>query len=160
MEIQITDFFEKLSLGGLVYSESFWPKSVILFEISGLGYQPRPLHYLNYGNRQRNILSGGQSNVFFYGAYIIYNPSVRIIDLVSHTTYVSSGTYSLKSVLNDSFFQKLFMAVLIYSQSFCRTNTFCFDVWSGVSNSVFMSNMLTHYLLDYGDFEFYCAYSP
>ena len=44
--------------------------------------------------------------------YIIghYNPSVRIIDLVSHTTYVvcvnfyiSGGTYSLKSTPNDRF---------------------------------------------------------
>ena len=45
--------------------------------------------------------------------YIIghYNPSVRIIDLVSHTTYfcvlflfTSGGTYSLKSTPNDRFF--------------------------------------------------------
>ena len=46
--------------------------------------------------------------------YIIghYNPSVRIIDLVSHTTlllcvlilYISGGTYSLQSTPNDRFF--------------------------------------------------------
>ena len=39
--------------------------------------------------------------------YIIghYNPSVRIIDLVSHTTYdVYVGLYSLKSTPNDRFF--------------------------------------------------------
>ena len=63
--------------------------------------------------------------------YIIghYNPLVRIFDLVSHTTYVvcvnflyiSGGTYSLKSTLNDEFFlEKLFIALLIYSQSFCQ----------------------------------------
>ena len=47
------------------------------------------------------------------------NPSVRIINLVSHTTYVvcvnlihniHGGTYSLKSSPNDRFFGKLFMA--------------------------------------------------
>ena len=53
--------------------------------------------------------------------YIIghYNPSIKVIDLVSHTTYVvcvlilylSGGTYSLKSTPNDRFFEKLFMAV-------------------------------------------------
>ena len=57
--------------------------------------------------------------------YIIghYNPSVRIIDLVTHTTYVvcvnfkyiSGGIYSLKSNLNDRFFEKLFMAIFICS---------------------------------------------
>ena len=59
--------------------------------------------------------------------YIIghYNPSVRIIDLVSHTTYVvcvnflyiSGGTYSLKLTPNDRF-EKLFHGNFIYSQSF------------------------------------------
>ena len=46
----------------------------------------------------------------FLHPYIIdhYNPSVRIIDLVSHTTYVVCvnfihGTYSLKSTPNDRF---------------------------------------------------------
>ena len=62
--------------------------------------------------------------------YIIdhQNPSMRIIGLVSHTTYVGyvnfihkwRGTYSLKSTPKDKFFEKLFMAVLIYSQSFCQ----------------------------------------
>ena len=62
--------------------------------------------------------------------YIIghYNPSVWIIDLVSHTTYVvwvlilyiSGGTKSLKSTPNDRFFEKLFMTIFIYSQSFCQ----------------------------------------
>ena len=57
----------------------------------------------------------------FIHTYIIgrYNLSVRIIDLVSHTTYVvcvnflyiSGGTYSLKSTPNDRVFEKLFMAI-------------------------------------------------
>ena len=106
--------------------------------------------------------------------YIIghYNLSVRIFDLVAHTTYVVCvnfihkwcaklgwvvmtnyvcmyqflfgpvcGTYSLKSILNDRFFEKLFMAVSIFSQSFCQISAeeilegilfvFCFNVWPG-----------------------------
>ena len=55
------------------------------------------------------------------GTYIIvlYNPSVMIIGLVSHTTYVvcinflyiSGGIYSLKSTFHGNF---------IYFQSFCQ----------------------------------------
>ena len=58
--------------------------------------------------------------------YIIghYNPPVRIIDLVSHTTYVvcvnsiynsiyMAGPTSLKSTPSDRFFEKLFMAVFL-----------------------------------------------
>ena len=49
--------------------------------------------------------------VVLFTTYIIgnYNPSVRIIDLVSNTTYVvrvnyiRGGSYSLKSTPNDRF---------------------------------------------------------
>ena len=34
--------------------------------------------------------------------------------------YISGGPYSLKSTPNDRFFGKLFMAIFIYSQSFCQ----------------------------------------
>ena len=63
-------------------------------------------------------------------SYIIghYNPLVRIIDLVSHTTYVlcvlnlyiCGGTYSLKSTPNDRFFEKLFMTILLTLRVFAR----------------------------------------
>ena len=33
---------------------------------------------------------------------------------------ISGGTYSLKSTPKDRFFEKLYMAVLLYSQSFCQ----------------------------------------
>ena len=53
-----------------------------------------------------------------------YNPLVRIIELVSHITYVVcvilykyGGIYVIKSTLNDRFFEKLFMK---NSQSFCQ----------------------------------------
>ena len=56
-----------------------------------------------------------------------HNPSVRINDPVYHTIYVvcvnfihKSGTYSLKSIPNARFFEKRFMAIFIYSQSFCN----------------------------------------
>ena len=59
--------------------------------------------------------------------YIIghYNPSVRIIDLPPlmlcvSILYISDGTYSLKSTPNDRFFEKLFLAIFIHSQSFCQ----------------------------------------
>ena len=34
--------------------------------------------------------------------------------------YVSGGTYSLTSSVNDRFLEKLFMAISFYSQSFCQ----------------------------------------
>ena len=57
--------------------------------------------------------------------YIIghYNPSVRILTplmLCVLILYISGGTYCLKSTSNDKFFEKLFMAIPIYSQSFCQ----------------------------------------
>ena len=96
--------------------------------------------------------------------YIIghYNLSVKIIDLVSHTTYVVCVNFiyksrHLKSTPNDRFFEKLFMAVLIYSQSFCLKSAaresskkyFLYFVlilaWG--SNPGFTSHKPTHYPL-------------
>ena len=105
--------------------------------------------------------------------YIIglYNPSVRVIDLVSHTTnlcalilYISGGTYSLKSTPNDKFFEKVFMAILFYSQSCGQKSAerkspkkyFSYYVlilaWD--STAGFWSNKPTYYLLDHGDFAY------
>ena len=97
--------------------------------------------------------------------YIIghYNPSVRIIDLVSHTTYVVCFLWSLKSTPNDRFFEKLFIAILFTLRAFARNlmrgnrqrNTFCISFWclAWNLNPGFSSNKPTHYLLDYGDFS-------
>ena len=59
--------------------------------------------------------------------YIIghYNPSARIIDLVSHTTYVVCVHFihkwrDLNSTPNDRFFEKLFMAILFTLRVFAR----------------------------------------
>ena len=69
--------------------------------------------------------------------------------------YINGGTYGLKSTPNDKFFEKLFMAIFIYSQSFCqksaeRKSPKKYLAWE--SNLGFSSNKPTHYLLDYGDF--------
>ena len=99
-----------------------------------------------------------------------YNPSVSIINLCSHTTYVvcvisyiSGGTYRLKSTPNDRSFEKLFMAILfifkVFARYLLRGNCrryiyFCTLFWcvAWSSNPGFMSNKPTHYLLDHGDF--------
>ena len=60
--------------------------------------------------------------------YIVcyYNSSVRIMDLVCHTTYVvcvnfiQTWAYSLKTSPNDKFFKKLFMAILLAFRVFTR----------------------------------------
>ena len=93
-------------------------------------------------------------NIYVYiHTYLMghYNPSVGIINLASHTTYLLSinfihnrrGTYSLKSTPNDRFFEKLFMAIFICNPEFlpeiCWDEiaeeeilfAFCFDVWPG-----------------------------
>ena len=55
-----------------------------------------------------------------------YKPSVRIMDLVSHTIlcvlilYMSSETYSLNSTPKDRFFETRFMAILFDLRVFAR----------------------------------------
>ena len=79
--------------------------------------------------------------------YIIghYNPSLRIIDLISHTTYVVCVNFlhkwrDLQFKVFERFLEKLFMAIFIYSQIFCQKpaerkspqkyfSYFVFDVW-------------------------------
>ena len=71
--------------------------------------------------------------------------------------YISGGTYSLKSTPNDRF-EKLFIAIFIYSQSFCPKSAerkspkkyfsyFVFDVWSSACTLVFrlISQHTTYY---------------
>ena len=64
-------------------------------------------------------------SILIIHTYIIgyYSPSVRIIDLVSHTTYVVCVNFIQKwrdlQFKVDSFFEKLFMAIL-FTLSFCQ----------------------------------------
>ena len=94
--------------------------------------------------------------------YIIghYNPSVRIIDLVSHTSYVGCVNFIQKWRQVDSerqIFEKLFMAIWFTLGVFARNllrgyrrrNTFRILFWclACVSNPGFSSNKPTNYLL-------------
>ena len=73
--------------------------------------------------------------------------------------YLSAGAYNLKSTPNDRFFEKLLMAVLIYSQSFYqksaerKSQNKYFLYFVLMSGHGFTSNKPTLYLLDYGDFK-------
>ena len=67
--------------------------------------------------------------LFFLNTHIIghYNPSFQITDqllkplmLFALILYVSGGTYSLKSTLNDRFLRNCFTAIFIYSQILCQ----------------------------------------
>ena len=110
-----------------------------------------------------------------YVTYIIghCNPSVRIINLVSHTTYVvcviflyiSGAIYSLKSIPNDKFllrnFSRQFYLLPEFLLEICweeiaekilfRISVLISGLWG--SNPGFSSNKPTHYLLDHGDFH-------
>ena len=98
-----------------------------------------------------------------------YNPSVRIIEIVSHITcvvcvnFIHKGRHLQFKVVagQNIFFVKFFMATFIYSQSLCQKyaekkspkNTFpivFFWCLAWGSNIDFMSNQPTHYLLDSG----------
>ena len=114
---------------------------------------------LNDSSRPKNGIKSWTSMTYIIGHY---NPSVRIIDPVSHTTYVVCVNFMHKSTPNDRYFEKLFMAVLI-TLRFCarnllrrnrRKNTFRILFWylAWGSNPGFSSNKPTHYLLDHSDF--------
>ena len=85
---------------------------------------------------------------YYLNTYIIghYKPSVRIMTYLPTplTFYVlflysSDGTYSSKLIPNERLFNKLFMAILFHSQSFCQKSSkgkspkkycvFLRDVW-------------------------------
>ena len=105
--------------------------------------------------------------------YIIghYNPSVRIIDLVSHTTYIVCVNFihkwwdlQFKVDFERQIFWETFHCNFIYSQSFCQKSAerkspkkyfFRISFWCLVwdLNPGFSSNKPTHYILDHGDFD-------
>ena len=80
---------------------------------------------MSFGNKLST--TSPEKNVHTYiCTYIIghYNPSVRIMDLVPCTTYVMcfnfihKWTYNLKSIKNNRFYEKLFMAILFAGRVF------------------------------------------
>ena len=78
-------------------------------------------------------------SLYYIHTYIIghYNPPNRIIDLVSHTTYVVCVNFIHKC--RDLLFK-------VYSVSVS------YSVWPGSRTLAFRLNKPTHYLLDHGDF--------
>ena len=103
--------------------------------------------------------------------YIIghYNPSVRIIDLVSHTTYVVCVNFVHKwrhlqfkvDFERQIFLRNFSWQFYLLSEFFARNllrgnrwrNTFCILFWCLAcgSNPGFTCNKPTHHLLDYGE---------
>ena len=103
-------------------------------------------------------------SIHSYITHIIghYNPLVRIIDLVSYTTYVVCVNFihkwralQFKVDYERQIFWETFHGNFIYSQSNLlrgnrRRNTFRISFWclAWDSNPGFSSNKPTHYLLD------------
>ena len=125
-------------------------------------------HHLDWSLQK--YLNDAKIYFFCSHTYIIghYNLSVRIIDLASHATYVVCFNFFIHKWRDLQFKvdseREIFMAIFIYSQSFCQKSAeekiaeeilfaSCFDwclVWS--SNPSFSSNKPAHYLLEHGDF--------
>ena len=110
-----------------------------------------------------------KSNIFFKYTYKTY-PSVRIIDLVSQTTYVVCVNiihkrWDLQFKVDSErqiFWETvlLFYLLLVFLPEICWEEIaeeilliFCFWCLAWSSYLGFTSNKLTHYLLDYGDFN-------
>ena len=122
------------------------------------------------------ILLSGLWPIFSHHPYYIHtyiighcNPSVRIMDLVSHTTYVVCVNFIHKwrdllfKVDSERQTWETFHGNFIYSLKFlpeiCWEEiaveilfVFRFDLWPGTRTLAFSSNKPTHYLLDHGDF--------
>ena len=90
-----------------------------------------------------------------------YNPSVRIIDLASHTTYVVCVNFihkwrALQFNVDSQrqIFWETFHGNFIYSQSLCWEDiaeeilfVFCFDVWPGARTLSLRRLRGTHFIL-------------
>ena len=84
----------------------------------------------DYNLKLSNYLSAGREYILPWLCHITYiigycNPSVRIIDLVSHITYVVCVNFMHKwrnIQLKAKNLWKIFMGIFIYSQSFCQKN--------------------------------------
>ena len=110
-----------------------------------------------------------EAKLYFSYTYV-HNGSVKIIYLLSHTTYVVSVNFihkrrdqQFKVDSERHIFEKLFMEILFTLRVFGKNllrgnhgiNTFHILFWclAWGSNIGFTSNKPTHYLLDYGDFN-------
>ena len=116
----------------------------------------------------RNIFMAEFLSEIYIHTYIIghYKPSVRILDLVSHTTYTVCVKFiykkrDLQFELDSErqIFEKHFLGRFIYSQNFCQKSaeskspkkyffihiSFCYLIWD--TNPGFTSNKPNCYLL-------------
>ena len=111
-------------------------------------------------------------NISHIRTYIIgyYNPSVRIIDLVSHTTYVVCVNFihkwrdllfkvdSERQIFWETFHGNFLFTLRVFARNLLRGNrqrkTFRILFWclAWDTNPSFSSNKPIHYLLDHGDF--------
>ena len=111
---------------------------------------------------------------FSIPTYIIghYNPSVRIIDLVSYTTYVGCVNFihkwrdlqfkvnSERQIFSETFHGNSIFTLRVFARNLLRgkrwRNTFRISFWclARDSNPGFLSNKPTHFLLDHGNFYY------
>ena len=116
---------------------------------------------LSYGSCA-NSSHGWWSNQPFTNRIGHYNPSVRIIDLGSHTTYIVYVNFIHKWRERQIFLRNFSWQFYLLSEllpEICWEEiaeeiffVFCFDVWLGCSNPGFSCNKATHYLLDHGHY--------
>ena len=93
----------------------------------------------------------------FSQAYDLASPLMLCVLIL----YMSGWTYNLKSTPNDRFLWSFFMAILFKLKVFVRSllrgnrrrNIFIFSFW-WLTSSGLTSNKPTHYLPDYGVFNF------
>ena len=116
--------------GNFIYSPSFCQKSaerenprrnIFIFSYWCLSWDLN-LGLMSTLRRQIKVKwSKTPINLYIHNIIVHYNTSLRIIDLVSHPTYVvcvnfflyiSGSTCSLKSTPEDRFFEQLFMVIL------------------------------------------------
>ena len=111
-------------------------------------YKPRPQYWIRhfefFKSECRSVIS--DPRFVFRTQNLICTKNFEICRAVF--LYMSGGTYSLKSTLNDRFFEKLFMAFLFYSREFlpeiCWEEiaeeilfAFYFYVWPGTRTLAF-----------------------
>ena len=125
------------------------------------------IFYIAYASNQKASL------FFFYFLFIIihtyiighYNPLVRIIDLISHTTYdvCVNFMYKRRDLFLTNFSWQFLFTLRVFARNLLRENrrrnTFRILLWCLVwgSNPGFSSNKPTHYLLDYGGFNIFVS---
>ena len=83
-----------------------------------------------------------------HNTYIHEWPFSQDYGLVSYTTHVRSGTYSLMSTSNDRFLKNFAGLFFPSLRGNCRRNIFFlfrFDAWSWDTKPVFSSNKPAHY---------------